>query len=211
MGLLGPNLGPPIFFLWVSPLLVVRHCSKLSLHAISRETNESKNLVSGPSLVHLAQIWAPFFSKIWLHQSLDIMVSYHHVQYQKKLKIQSWENLVTDRWTDRQTDGQTDRSDFIGRCLTDVECQMIRIKWLSFLKRQHYIFYLPIVILHCVNMKKTARPDIENLNLQQMDILLVSGYLGGGIIFCLTQTRNNRFQAPNTLRLLNFPIQLQYS
>ena len=37
-----------------------------------------------------------FFSKIWLRQSLDIMVSYHHLQYQKKLVIQSWENLVTD-------------------------------------------------------------------------------------------------------------------
>ena len=29
------------------------------------------------------------FSIIWLHQSLDIMASYHHVQYQKKLIIQS--------------------------------------------------------------------------------------------------------------------------
>ena len=25
-----------------------------------------------------------FFSKVWFYQSLDIMVSYHHVQYQKK-------------------------------------------------------------------------------------------------------------------------------
>ena len=44
-----------------------------------------------------------FFSQIWLRQSLDIMVSYHHVQYPKKLMIQSWENLVTvgrtERWT----------------------------------------------------------------------------------------------------------------
>ena len=38
-----------------------------------------------------------FFSKIWLCQSLDIMVRYHHVQYQKKLMIQSGENLVMDR------------------------------------------------------------------------------------------------------------------
>ena len=43
------------------------------------------------------------FSKIWLRLSLDVMVSYHHVQYQKKLMVQSWENLVTDRWTDRRT------------------------------------------------------------------------------------------------------------
>ena len=46
-----------------------------------------------------------FFQKIWLRQSLDIMVSYHHVQYQKKLMIQPSENLVPDG----QTNGQTDR------------------------------------------------------------------------------------------------------
>ena len=51
-----------------------------------------KNLVSGPVLARLVQIRVTnffFFSKIWLRQSLDIMVSYHHVQYQKKLMIQS--------------------------------------------------------------------------------------------------------------------------
>ena len=34
------------------------------------------------------------------------MVSYQHVQYQKKLMIQFWENLVTD--------GQTNKGDFKG-------------------------------------------------------------------------------------------------
>ena len=62
-----------------------------------------------------------FLKKIWLRQSLDVMVSYHHVPYQKKLMIQSWENLVTDGRTDERTDGQTDESDFIGRCPTNVE------------------------------------------------------------------------------------------
>ena len=57
-----------------------------------------------------------FFSKIWLRQSLDIIVSYHHVQYQKKLMIQSRENFVTHGQTDRRTDRWTDESDFIGRC-----------------------------------------------------------------------------------------------
>ena len=42
-----------------------------------------------------------FFSKTWLCQSLDIMVRYHHVQYQKKL-------LVTDGRTDGRTDRLTD-------------------------------------------------------------------------------------------------------
>ena len=65
----------------------------------------------------------PFFSKIWLRHSLDVMVSYHHVQYQKKLMIRSWENLVTDRRTDRRTD----KSDFIGRCPTNVERQKNRL------------------------------------------------------------------------------------
>ena len=48
-----------------------------------------------------------FFSKIWLPQSLDVMVSYHHVQYQKKIMIQSWKNLMADGQTDRQTDRGT--------------------------------------------------------------------------------------------------------
>ena len=30
-----------------------------------------------------------FFPKIWLRQSLDIIVSYHYVQNQKKLMVQS--------------------------------------------------------------------------------------------------------------------------
>ena len=55
------------------------------------------------------------FSWIWLRQSLNTMVSYHHVQYQKKLLIQSWEKLVTDGQM------ETEESDFIERCLTNVE------------------------------------------------------------------------------------------
>ena len=50
----------------------------------------AKNLVLGPIFSHSVQIWAAiffifFFSKIWL--LLDIMVSYRHVKYQKKLMI----------------------------------------------------------------------------------------------------------------------------
>ena len=95
----------------------------------------AKNLVSGLILAHLAQIRAAnfylfiffFFSKIWLRQSLDLMLSYHHVQYQEKLMIQSWENLVTDERTDGRTDGQRDESNFIGRCPTNVERPIWRV------------------------------------------------------------------------------------
>ena len=49
------------------------------------------------------------------------MLRYRHVQYQKKLMIQSCKNLVTDRQTDAKADGQTEESDFIGQCPTNVE------------------------------------------------------------------------------------------
>ena len=116
--------------LWrVLPLLVVRHCSKLSLYAISRETNESKNLVPGPILVHLAQIWATIFFK-----NLASSVTRYHGQLSSctisaKTKdpiLRKLSDRRTDRQTDRQKNSQTDMSDFIGRCLTDVEHQMIR-------------------------------------------------------------------------------------
>ena len=76
-----------------------------------------------PILIHLAQIRV---SKLFLKtcQSIDTMACYHHVKYQKKLIIQSWENLVTeermDRQTERWTDEQTDKSDFIERSPTKV-------------------------------------------------------------------------------------------
>ena len=87
-----------------------------------------KKIVLGPILAYLDQIRAAktfFLSNIWLCQSLDIIVSYHHVQYLKKIMIQSWENLVMDRWTDgrteRRTDGETGESDLTECCPTDVE------------------------------------------------------------------------------------------
>ena len=56
------------------------------------------------------------------------MVSYHHAQYQKKLMIQTWGNLVTD--------GQTDENDFIGRCPTNVE-RPKDIKYAKCLNQKH--------------------------------------------------------------------------
>ena len=64
-----------------------------------------------------------FFSKIWLCPSLDIMVSYCHVQYHKKPIIQPWENSVTDGRTDRQTDRQKDESNLIVRLTSSVQQQ----------------------------------------------------------------------------------------
>ena len=69
----------------------------------------AKKLVLGLILPHLAQIGAAnffffFFSKIWLRQSLDVIVRYHHVQYQKKIN-----DPILRKLSDGRTDGRTDR------------------------------------------------------------------------------------------------------
>ena len=48
-----------------------------------------------------------FFSKICLRQSVDIMVSYHHVQYQKKTNDPILRKLSDGR-KDVRTEGRTD-------------------------------------------------------------------------------------------------------
>ena len=89
------------FFSWILPLLVVRHCCKVSLYAISRKQwskpeKMAKNIVSSPSL-------GPpiFFHGFYLYCMLDIVASYHCMQFQGKLTNQTWENgkkpsFVTD-------------------------------------------------------------------------------------------------------------------
>ena len=42
-----------------------------------------------------------FFTKIWLRWSLDIMISYHHVQYQKET-----DDPILRKLSDGRTDGQ---------------------------------------------------------------------------------------------------------
>ena len=103
------------FFLWFLPLLEPNQTWESGKKTPSFWPNFGP---FGPNSGH--QI---FLNKIWLCQSLDIMVSYHHVQYQKKLMIQSWKNLVTDNPIYRQMD----KSDFVGCCLTNVECPVVYI------------------------------------------------------------------------------------
>ena len=126
----GPNL-VPTFSLEVLPLLCIvasNHCTAFQGKLMNQNWENDQKLVSGLIFAHLAPIQATILLKhIWLCQLLDIMVSYHHVEYQKKLMISSWENLVTDRRMDRGsvrdrwTHRQTDQSDFIGCCLTNIK------------------------------------------------------------------------------------------
>ena len=73
----------------------------------------------------MAWFWSiePIFGllySVFYIQSLDNLVSYQHVQYQKKITDQIFrKSLVTDGQKDRQTDRQTD---FIVCCPTNIEC-----------------------------------------------------------------------------------------
>ena len=113
------TFGPPKFLSMVLPLRDVRHCRKLSFYAISRKTYDPNSFSAW-----FEPFWPKFgslilFKKIWPYQSLDIMISDHHVQYQKNLMIQSWENLVTDGGTDGRTDRRTDRRELFHRTLSN--------------------------------------------------------------------------------------------
>ena len=67
------------------------HCMQIPGKRIiqTQENGEKPNF--GPDLGPLDpnSDCQKFCSKIWFHQSLDIMVRYHPVQYQKKLMIRS--------------------------------------------------------------------------------------------------------------------------
>ena len=94
------------------------HCMQFQGKLINQTWENNKKPSFGPDLSYLVQIRAAiFFSKLWLCQSLDVMVSYHHVQYQKKLIL----TKTSDGWTDGQTEAQTEESDFIGRYPTNVK------------------------------------------------------------------------------------------
>ena len=120
----------PKIFLRVLLPWDVRNCRKPSLHSISRKSldpNSTKwqktSFLAGFRPVR-RQL---FVLKIWYLQSLDIIISYHHVQYQKKQTNNVILRKLSDGQTDeradglmdRKTDRQTNESDFIGRCPTN--------------------------------------------------------------------------------------------
>ena len=60
------------------------HCMQFQGKLFTRTWGNGKKPSFGPNFGR--QI---FLKKIWLRQSLDVVVSYRHVQYEKKLMIQS--------------------------------------------------------------------------------------------------------------------------
>ena len=55
----------------------------------TKENGEKPHFGSDLGALSPSSVRQIFISKIWLCQSLDITVSYHHIKYQKKLMNQS--------------------------------------------------------------------------------------------------------------------------
>ena len=93
----GAKCDPQNFFSWVLPLLEVKHCCRLSLYVIPRKTNE-QTWENGqkPSFRTNFASYGPnlglrnFFPGFYLYM-LDIVASYHCMQFHGKLKNQTWE------------------------------------------------------------------------------------------------------------------------
>ena len=93
------KFGPQKYFSWILPLLDVRHCCQLSLSEILKKTNKTnlrkwqKNWFPddfGPFGTNLAT--KAFLRWFYFYQTLDIVTSYHCMQFQGKLMNETWEN-----------------------------------------------------------------------------------------------------------------------
>ena len=111
----GPNFGCPKFFSWVLPLLVVKHCSKLSSCAIWGKTNEpnlrkcQKNMISSSILVLLGLICLQFFLHYCKLSSYSISRKTWNIWISEKTNdpiLRKLKDGRTDRETDRQTEGR---------------------------------------------------------------------------------------------------------
>ena len=91
-GHFGPNLGPKNFvgkfyLYWMLEIVVTYNFMQFKRKLINQTWKNDKIPSFGPDLGPFVPNSGRenFFSKIWLRQSQDIIVSYHHVQYQRKI------------------------------------------------------------------------------------------------------------------------------
>ena len=124
-GLFHPNFRD--FYLYSMLNIVASyHCMQFQGILLNWTWTMAKYPVSRPILASLAKYGPQSFLSI--SPLLDVIhcckLSLYAISRKTNdpnLKIQSWENLVTDRCTDRQTEGPRDEKDFIGCCPTNVK------------------------------------------------------------------------------------------
>ena len=104
-----PNLGPKnVFHGFHLDIVASYHCMQFQGKLMIQTQENGGKPHFRPDLGLLRpNSGHEIFSKIWLCQSLDIMISYHYVQYRKKTKGPILRKLSDGR-TDGQMDGQTD-------------------------------------------------------------------------------------------------------
>ena len=70
-------------------IVTSNHCIQFQEKLMIQTQENGEKLYFGPGFGPLDESSGHqrFFFQIWLCQSLDVMVSYHHGQYQKKLMI----------------------------------------------------------------------------------------------------------------------------
>ena len=89
----GTKFGGPNFFLWVLPLLDVRHCHKLSSYSILRKTYDPNSRKWWK-----ASFWdwcrpiGPKFGPPKFYYSTSSYTLFQTMQFEEKLKNQIWEN-----------------------------------------------------------------------------------------------------------------------
>ena len=109
----------------------------------SKLTKMAENLILGLILAHWAQIPAIIFF-IWICQSLDVMVCYHHVK--KSISSEKTNDPIlrkcSDRQTHRQTDGQTDK--WFHRILSD--WHWVSNSWFASIRKLAMLIFLRILM-----------------------------------------------------------------
>ena len=106
-------------FLWILPLLDVRHCCKLSQYAISRKTKTSKKASFGPNLAHLTQIRAANFFFFFL-KNLASSVTRYHRKLSSCTTSEKTNDPILRKLSDGQTEGQADgQTDWFHRTMSN--------------------------------------------------------------------------------------------
>ena len=124
-GPFGQKLPPPLpqFFVWILPLLDVRHCCKLSRYAVSKKTNEP-HLRKWPK----TSFW-DWFRPVGLKFGQRV---YFFFKYLVSSDTRNYGQLsctisektndpILRKLSDGRTGGRTNQSDFIARFPTNIE------------------------------------------------------------------------------------------
>ena len=132
-GPFGPNFSPPKSFSWILPLQDVRHCCNLSLYHISGKV--MNQIWENGKKLNLAPDFGSFgpnsSRQNFFFKNLTLSVTRYHGQLSSCTTSEKNNDPILRKLSEGQPDAQMDKqtvkSDFIGRCPTNVKCPIIII------------------------------------------------------------------------------------